>query len=144
MTHSFPPRRSSDLLFPVAPLRLGLGRLVGVARPEPQHGDVGLVAVLLEEQPLQRSCPRQTLIGQVAAALGEIEQDGVGLRQEGPVLQFQQRHAARSEEHTSELQSLMRISYAVFCLQHKKYKTLPSFLYNASLQDLVCTSFTHH
>src|SRR3546814_8750701 len=32
----------------------------------------------------------------------------------------------RSEEHTSELQSLMRISYAVFCLQKKKpqHKTL--------------------
>src|SRR3546814_5132078 len=30
----------------------------------------------------------------------------------------------RSEEHTSELQSLMRISYAVFCLQ-KKNKTKP-------------------
>src|SRR3546814_2141989 len=28
-------------------------------------------------------------------------------------------HAARSEEHTSELQSLMRISYAVFCLKKK-------------------------
>src|SRR3546814_1619726 len=28
--------------------------------------------------------------------------------------------ARRSEEHTSELQSLMRISYAVFCLQKKK------------------------
>src|SRR3546814_9149026 len=28
----------------------------------------------------------------------------------------------RSEEHTSELQSLMRISYAVFCLQQKKQK----------------------
>src|SRR3546814_7264684 len=28
--------------------------------------------------------------------------------------------AARSEEHTSELQSLMRISYAVFCLKKKK------------------------
>src|SRR3546814_10513405 len=27
----------------------------------------------------------------------------------------------RSEEHTSELQSLMRISYAVFCLKKKKY-----------------------
>src|SRR3546814_12508627 len=27
---------------------------------------------------------------------------------------------ARSEEHTSELQSLMRISYAVFCLKKKK------------------------
>src|SRR3546814_5880632 len=29
--------------------------------------------------------------------------------------------AERSEEHTSELQSLMRISYAVFCLNKKKY-----------------------
>src|SRR3546814_5616520 len=28
----------------------------------------------------------------------------------------------RSEEHTSELQSLMRISYAVFCLKKKTYK----------------------
>src|SRR3546814_4531486 len=31
-------------------------------------------------------------------------------------------HEIRSEEHTSELQSLMRISYAVFCLKKKKYK----------------------
>src|SRR3546814_10566509 len=30
---------------------------------------------------------------------------------------------ARSEEHTSELQSLMRISYAVFCLKKKKTNT---------------------
>src|SRR3546814_5051452 len=30
--------------------------------------------------------------------------------------------APRSEEHTSELQSLMRISYAVFCLKKKKKK----------------------
>src|SRR3546814_8705706 len=29
--------------------------------------------------------------------------------------------SGRSEEHTSELQSLMRISYAVFCLKKKKY-----------------------
>src|SRR3546814_6598448 len=29
-------------------------------------------------------------------------------------------HLGRSEEHTSELQSLMRISYAVFCLKKKK------------------------
>src|SRR3546814_10746914 len=29
------------------------------------------------------------------------------------------RHVSRSEEHTSELQSLMRISYAVFCLKKK-------------------------
>src|SRR3546814_3988369 len=31
--------------------------------------------------------------------------------------------AIRSEEHTSELQSLMRISYAVFCLKKKKHQT---------------------
>src|SRR3546814_10223291 len=30
----------------------------------------------------------------------------------------------RSEEHTSELQSLMRISYAVFCLKKKRHKIL--------------------
>src|SRR3546814_7403326 len=30
----------------------------------------------------------------------------------------------RSEEHTSELQSLMRISYAVFCLKNKKNQTI--------------------
>src|SRR3546814_6333816 len=32
--------------------------------------------------------------------------------------------ARRSEEHTSELQSLMRISYAVFCLKKKKTKNI--------------------
>src|SRR3546814_3990654 len=32
------------------------------------------------------------------------------------------KYPARSEEHTSELQSLMRISYAVFCLKKKKNK----------------------
>src|SRR3546814_10376040 len=34
-----------------------------------------------------------------------------------------ERGGIRSEEHTSELQSLMRISYAVFCLKKKKTKT---------------------
>src|SRR3546814_7568372 len=33
--------------------------------------------------------------------------------------------AGRSEEHTSELQSLMRISYAVFCLKNKKNISTP-------------------
>src|SRR3546814_7926797 len=38
-----------------------------------------------------------------------------------PVLGFRRGDVAqRSEEHTSELQSLMRISYAVFCLKKKK------------------------
>src|SRR3546814_1835718 len=36
-------------------------------------------------------------------------------------------HGDRSEEHTSELQSLMRISYAVFCLK-KKNKTINTYI----------------
>src|SRR3546814_5673774 len=36
--------------------------------------------------------------------------------------EFVTTHDWRSEEHTSELQSLMRISYAVFCLKKKKHK----------------------
>src|SRR3546814_8106878 len=42
----------------------------------------------------------------------------------------------RSEEHTSELQSLMRISYAVFCLKKKKnkrYKSLLKHLYQTNI-----------
>src|SRR3546814_3226140 len=35
-------------------------------------------------------------------------------------LEIETDHQSRSEEHTSELQSLMRISYAVFCLKKKK------------------------
>src|SRR3546814_8689841 len=43
---------------------------------------------------------------------------------EEPAVTLAEREAAvkRSEEHTSELQSLMRISYAVFCLKQKKNK----------------------
>src|SRR3546814_1818609 len=38
------------------------------------------------------------------------------------VAQLERASVQRSEEHTSELQSLMRISYAVFCLKKKKNK----------------------
>src|SRR3546814_2419346 len=49
----------------------------------------------------------------VIAAAAAIAGDTRCVRAPGP----------RSEEHTSELQSLMRISYAVFCLKKKKQKT---------------------
>src|SRR3546814_14235862 len=39
----------------------------------------------------------------------------------GPLRRHHRRCRPRSEEHTSELQSLMRISYADFCLKKKKY-----------------------
>src|SRR3546814_3499246 len=37
--------------------------------------------------------------------------------------------ACRSEEHTSELQSLMRISFAVFCLKKKIYLSSPNYYF---------------
>src|SRR3546814_5001533 len=40
------------------------------------------------------------------------------------------RRAGRSEEHTSELQSLMRISYAVFCLKKKNIHIHLSLIYH--------------
>src|SRR3546814_8984244 len=52
----------------------------------------------------------------------EIEKKGGGTRPvEDPVAPLKR---VRSEEHTSELQSLMRISYAVFCLKKKKTTTI--------------------
>src|SRR3546814_4287664 len=39
----------------------------------------------------------------------------------------------RSEEHTSELQSLMRLSYAVFCLKKKKQKNQTTRLHNEDI-----------
>src|SRR3546814_7135965 len=43
--------------------------------------------------------------------------------------------AIRSEEHTSELQSLMRNSYAVFCLKKKNTRTHKHYTQNNSIQS---------
>src|SRR3546814_6792369 len=50
-----------------------------------------------------------------AAAIGHLSGSGLALAVLAGTRRFR-----RSEEHTSELQSLMRISYAVFCLKKKK------------------------
>src|SRR3546814_3310499 len=54
------------------------------------------------------------------AALLHAKGGGVGLAQQIRAL-LGDGEQQRSEEHTSELQSLMRISYAVFCLKKKKH-----------------------
>src|SRR3546814_4419366 len=68
-------------------------------------------------------------VAQAQALYGQMLLDGVGVaKDERAALAWfakaaNQNHIlARSEEHTSELQSLMRISYAVFCLKKKKKK----------------------
>src|SRR3546814_6728795 len=74
----------------------------------------------------------------LAAACDEVLQRHIEQRREE---QAEDRHADhagehrdRSEEHTSELQSLMRISYAVFCLN--KNNTTTSSLYRTRCKNL--------
>src|SRR3546814_5407637 len=57
----------------------------------------------------------------VALALRSIEVLAAGDEDPGAgdVAEVRRAEAERSEEHTSELQALMRNSYAVFCLEHK-------------------------
>src|SRR3546814_9571108 len=66
-----------------------------------------------------RQCPVSILVTPNANISGWPESVEINLRNTpcAGMWSFQ-----RSEEHTSELQSLMRISYAVFCLKKKKKK----------------------
>src|SRR3546814_2901482 len=75
----------------------GVDRPLRRAGPEGQHDDAG---------------PGEDLLRLAQPRLAPVR---IGLGQA--------RHVLRSEEHTSELQSLMRISYAVFCLKKKKKNT---------------------
>src|SRR3546814_6636626 len=61
-----------------------------------------------QQQPAQKPCKGMTLA--CIAAMGCVVP--MAVRNDAPALA-----ARRSEEHTAELQSLMRISYAVFCLK---------------------------
>src|SRR3546814_7078824 len=72
--------------------------------------------------------PRQSLVRRGQVGDDVVERDAVGARREAErhaMLQHRVRQSqyvldrGRSEEHTSELQSLMRNSYAVFCLKKK-------------------------
>src|SRR3546814_10324469 len=60
------------------------------------------------------SCRREAVSPAQGSAAG-----GGPLRPEDRIVRGCDRGRSRSEEHTSELQSLMRISYAVFCLKKK-------------------------
>src|SRR3546814_7281240 len=105
LTHSFPPLRSSDLAvanIAVAYRRRGSerssGKLAGTNRAR-------------KRAPRRRGAP---FTKQEPERAGRLL-DPVTLHP----LALHLAGAARSEEHTSELQSLMRISYAVFCLKNK-------------------------
>src|SRR3546814_3653367 len=89
---------SSDLLLKFGLIPEFIGRLPVIATLE-DLDEPALIKILTE--------PKNALIKQYQKLFD----------MEGVKLSFAQ---DRSEEHTSELQSLMRISYAVFCLKKKK------------------------
>src|SRR3546814_6434994 len=62
----------------------------------------------------------RTLVTRVGKLELRVPQDRAGRFSTELFERYQRSEQARSEEHTSELQSLMRISYAVFCLKKKK------------------------
>src|SRR3546814_4710103 len=114
-----------------------LGRLAGLDQPFGGGGEERRQIVLDDSQPAQeRPCPRGRVErprgGDLLAAhrRGAVEQPARGghshhCRDLGAAARLAEHHhpSRRSEEHTSELQSLMRISYAVFCLKKKKTNT---------------------
>src|SRR3546814_9279476 len=58
--------------------------------------------------------------------IGRVHPREFGSHQRCVELERAEQHLARSEEHTSELQSLMRISYAVVCLNQKTRNEKPT------------------
>src|SRR3546814_6969487 len=64
-------------------------------------------------------------IGAALPEAGAVDIDDVGLDRFAAVIVEAEPQIGRAQEHTSELQSLMRISYAVFCLKNKKDTKLP-------------------
>src|SRR3546814_4868798 len=103
-----PPRSTrTDTLFPYTTLFRSLAGEQGIV-----GGDIGKGTFAPQDPGADR------LFVETEVQEGIVERAGQRERPEGGTL----RQRARSEEHTSELQSLMRISYAVFCLKKKKYK----------------------
>src|SRR3546814_6517472 len=101
MTHSFPTRRSSDLV-----------KMIRGCRYRFSLQFVGYAGIIIQTVDGMADIPAHRRDG--IAGVGNLDMKdfrgaGADFLTEG-----------RSEEHTSELQSLMRISYAVFCLKKKK------------------------
>src|SRR3546814_10563363 len=90
-------------------------RRVAAARHEPPRRRIGGQPMLA--QPVRSREPSQAVLAHQDERRPAIGADH--RRRAGKGCEFL---PGRSEEHTSELQSLMRISYAVFCLKKKKYK----------------------
>src|SRR3546814_5271765 len=93
-------------------------------RRGPRQVDPGLDRQVVRRDPRQRRVVHFDAGDQIM----RIAQDAIEREQRKARREARQGDAQRrSEEHTSELQSLMRISYAVFCLKKKKIYTIPIY-----------------
>src|SRR3546814_2550316 len=107
-----PPRSTrTDTRFPYTTL----------FRSQIDHGDVGAAGGIKGIE-LPGGALLQPLLPFAAGQIQSLRRQRL-VRRTALLQPALHRRAARSEEHTSELQSLMRISYAVFCLKKKKYTT---------------------
>src|SRR3546814_1788201 len=104
------------------PEQRGRAAALGVGRqqaPRPADRDeAGEAADVAAPDPLDRA--EGTEGGKARQGAGNGDTDGHGLQEAPAGAGIAIVPSGRSEEHTSELQSLMRISYAVFCLKQKK------------------------
>src|SRR3546814_2426976 len=120
MTHSFPTRRSSDL-YPgcqwVKTCWHKGERMIAAALTSPCLIRSDGRTITIEKPQFIECADGRFSAGVAGIPLRHATYSGTDLEQ-GRVAPSQ-----RSEEHTSELQSLMRISYAVFCLTQKKQIT---------------------
>src|SRR3546814_8144064 len=113
------PRTTAGRPF-LPPSRASSGRAAAPPRPSPIAAFRGATASC------EGSCPEPG--GKPLGSAQRQRENGerrvlVRARgEDGAIHQHQIADLPRSEEHTSELQSLMRISYAVFCLKKKKKK----------------------
>src|SRR3546814_5732916 len=100
-------------------LRLGYGRVVDWALRSAREHCAGVVLVVPADSLGE---PESLHPADVVVAGGSTRSASVrqGLAAVPPEAEVVVVHDGRSEEHPSELQSLMRISYAVFCLKTKK------------------------
>src|SRR3546814_4363400 len=112
-----PPRSTrTDTLFPYTTLFRSLGGAGGPQHFVQRHQLVGRQAGVVMGRLRAVRAVFGTAAGLDRQQAGQLDRAGV----EMPAVDLL---GARSEEHTSELQSLMRISYAVFCLKKKKNNT---------------------
>src|SRR3546814_8927410 len=125
---------------PADPDRIGGGRCErdrhAVGTDEPRPGDEGAllsragVGGIFADQAATARDQHAGAVEAIDIALDERARETRARRIERGLENRGDERALRSEEHTSELQSLMRHSYAVFCLKKKKHNNNTARQYN--------------